>query len=209
MLRYFKDDVRRYFTQEEEAAGISCFRSIRKILRNEGLWAIFMYRLGRSITRSPNIPLLKSLLKFVYVLIAKPLEIILGVNIHTDAEIGKGLYIGHVGGIWIGPVKMGENCNISQEVAIGIGGQGEFRGIPCIGDRVYIGPGAKVYGKISIGNNVAIGANAVVSKSLPENAVAVGNPARIVSYEGSAGMIDLLEETSVVTNHENRSAECR
>ena len=89
----------------------------------------------------------------------------------------------------------GEYCNISQQVVIGLGGKGDFRGIPEIGDRVYIGPGAKIFGKISIGNNVAIGANAVVSKSIPDNAVVVGNPGRIVGYEGSGSLIELQDES--------------
>jgi len=53
-------------------------------------------------------------------------------------------------------------------------------------------PGAKIFGPITIGNDVAIGANAVVTKDLPDNAVAVGIPARIISYEGSKDFCDLL-----------------
>jgi serine O-acetyltransferase len=58
-----------------------------------------------------------------------------------------------------------------------------------IGNRVYIGPGAKLFGGIKVGDNVAIGANAVVTKDLPENAVAVGVPAKIINYNGSADFI--------------------
>ena len=55
--------------------------------------------------------------------------------------------------------------------------------VPTIGDNVYIGPGAKIFGKISIGNNVKIGANAVVLKDAPDNAILVGIPARNIAEE--------------------------
>ena len=61
--------------------------------------------------------------------------------------------------------------------------------IPVIGDRVYLGAGAKIFGGIRIGNDVAIGANAVVTKALPDNAVAVGVPAQMISYEGSRDFV--------------------
>jgi len=59
-----------------------------------------------------------------------------------------------------------------------------------IGDNMYIGPGAAITGKILVGNNVAIGANAVIIEDVPDNAVIVGNPGRIISYDGSTGYIN-------------------
>ncbi len=56
---------------------------------------------------------------------------------------------------------------------MGVSGKGEKRGVPIIGDNVYIAPGAKIFGKIKIGNNVKIGANAVVYKNIPDNAIVV------------------------------------
>ncbi|WP_202807026.1 serine O-acetyltransferase [Planktothrix agardhii] len=76
-------------------------------------------------------------------------------------------------------------------MTIGVGGRGEKSGCPVIGDQVFIGPGAKIFGKIRIGNDVAIGANAVVTKDLPDNAVAMGIPAKIISYEGSQDFVIL------------------
>jgi serine O-acetyltransferase len=100
-----------------------------------------------------------------------------GIEIPRQAQIGSGFYIGHFGGIMISDgVKIGSNCNISQQVTIGISGQGEKRGAPTIGNNVYIAPGAKIFGKIKIGDNVKIGANAVIHKSVPDNAIAVLNP---------------------------------
>jgi serine O-acetyltransferase len=125
----------------------------------------------------------------------KLIEITTGIDIPNQAEVGKGLYIGHFGGIFLNSgVKMGEYCNLSQGVTIGVGGRGENSGCPKLGDRVFIGPGAKIFGPITIGNDVAIGANAVVTKDLPDNAVAVGIPAKIISYKGSKDFIVYREE---------------
>ena len=101
------------------------------------------------------------------------------------AIFGSGLYINHFGSIFIGAVTVGENCNLAHEVTLGVGGRGDKKGLPTLGNRVYVGPGAKIIGKITIGDDVAIGANAVVTKSVPDCAVVVGSPARIISYRGS------------------------
>jgi len=85
---------------------------------------------------------------------------------------------------------IGKNCNISHQVTLGIANRGTHKGVPIIGDNVYIGPGAKIIGDINIGNNVAIGANCVVTKDVPDNAVVVGVPGKVISYEGSMGYVN-------------------
>ena len=73
-------------------------------------------------------------------LLQKLIEILCGISISFEARIGKGLYIGHFGNIFIHKwTVIGENCNISQGVSIGLGGRGEEIGAPIVGDRVYIG----------------------------------------------------------------------
>ena len=93
---------------------------------------------------------------------------------------GAGLNIHHYGCIVVNShAKIGENCNIQQGVNIGKNYSAE--NVPTIGNNVYIGPGAKLFGKINIANGCVIGANAVVTKSCnEENMVLVGVPAKIV-----------------------------
>jgi len=113
-----------------------------------------------------------------------------GIEIHPGTNICKGFYIGHWGNIVINPnTKIGENCNISQGVTIGIAQGGQRAGVPTIGDRVYIGPGAKIFGNIIIGNDVAIGANAVVTHDVPNGTSIGGVPAKIISNTGSSNYI--------------------
>lgn len=90
----------------------------------------------------------------------------------------KGLSIAHLGPIIINKeTKIGENCRIHVGVNIGANEGGS----PLIGNNVYIGPGAKVFGDITIADDVKIGANAVVNKSfLTQNSVVVGVPAHEV-----------------------------
>jgi serine O-acetyltransferase len=75
-------------------------------------------------------------------------------------------------------------------VTLGQSNRGERRGSPVIGDNVFIGAGAKIFGMIKVGNNAAIGANCVVTKDVPENGVVVGVPGRIISMNGSRGYIN-------------------
>lgn len=109
-----------------------------------------------------------------------------GIQIPYDTEIGPGFYIGHFGTIVInGETKIGKNVNISPGVNIGMANRGSKKGVPTIGNDVYIAPGAKIVGRIKIGNNVAIGANAVVTNDIPDNACVAGVPAKILSMNGT------------------------
>lgn len=96
---------------------------------------------------------------------------------------GPGLSVPHYGSIVINAnAKIGYNCMIHS--CVNIGANGGSAKAPQIGNNVFIGPGAKIYGDITIANNVYIGANAVVNKSiLEENAVVAGIPAKIIKYE--------------------------
>lgn len=92
---------------------------------------------------------------------------------------GPGLCIVHYGTIVVSPFsKVGANCRIHPSTSIG-----DKDGAPTLGDNVYIGPGAKLYGNITIGDNVKIGANSVVNKSFPSDVTIVGVPAKILEKQ--------------------------
>ena len=154
-------------------------------LRSPGVQAVIVFRFGQWLDSQPLA--LRLLLQPVYFVLNGLVQIMWGIELPRSATIGPGFYIGHFGGITIAPdVVIGSNCNISQDLTIGLSGQGEKAGVPTIGDDVYIAPGARLFGKISIGNNVKIGANAVVYKDVPDNAIVVLDPGfKIVSYKGN------------------------
>lgn len=166
-------------------AGSASWRTLFvRYLRGESLRYVFWFR---TCTYTRQHPVLKWL---VYIPFArwmlKRYRYKLGISIRVDSPIGPGLYVGHFSGIFISDLSpIGRNCNISQGVTIGHANRGPRKGVPTIGDNVYIGPGAKVFGRVRIGNNVAIGANAVVTRDVPDNAVVGGSPARIINHDGA------------------------
>ena len=114
-----------------------------------------------------------------------------GICIPFNTKIDSGFYIGHFGCIVVNPsVIIGKNVNISQGVTIGAANRGPKAGVAIIGNEVYIGPGVKIVGAVYIGNNVAIGANAVVTRDVPDNAVVAGIPAKILSMNGAEGYVN-------------------
>jgi serine O-acetyltransferase len=118
------------------------------------------------------------------------LKVKYGIDISYRTKIGKGLYIGHFGGIVIhGDAEIGAFCNFSQGMTIGILARGKNTGIPKIGDRVFIGPGATILGGISIGDDVLIGTNAIVTFDVPDHSVVAAPLATIISDKGSDGYI--------------------
>jgi serine O-acetyltransferase len=156
------------------------------VFLTQGFWAAFQYRVASGISKKISVPLFRVPLMGLLILWQKCIEILTGISIPASARIGESFYIGHFGGIIIHPdAVIGSNCNISQGVTIGISGTNDNRGVPVISDNVYFGANAVVVGKITIGNNVLIGANSLVKSSLPDHAVALGVPAEIISYGGS------------------------
>lgn len=154
-------------------------------LLQPGTQAIMVLRFGQW---SRNKPLLMRLFfDPIYYLLFIMIKIFWGIEIPRNASIGPGLYIGHFGGITISSgATIGKYCNLSQGITIGVSGEGEKRGVPVIGDDVYIAPGARIFGKIKVGNNVKIGANAVIHKDIPDNAIVVLDPGyTIISYKGN------------------------
>jgi serine O-acetyltransferase len=112
-------------------------------------------------------------------MILRHYEFKFGIQIPYNTKIGFGFYIGHYGGIIVNSqAEIGNYVAISPGVTIGYA----RTGVPKIGSNVYIGSGAKIIGGITVGNNVSIGANCVVTKDVPDNGVIVGVPGKVISY---------------------------
>ena len=108
-----------------------------------------------------------------------------GIEIHPGATIGKGLFIDHGMGVVIGETtEIGDNCTLYQNVTLGGTGKEHGKRHPTLGDNVLVGAGAKVLGPFRVGDNARVAAGAVVLEEVPDNATAVGVPARIVRVNG-------------------------
>lgn len=119
-------------------------------------------------------------LKFIARLISQLGRFFTGIEIHPGAKIGKRLFIDHGMGIVIGETTtIGDNCTIYHGVTLGGTGKDKYKRHPDLGDNVIVGCGAKVLGPIKIGNNVKIGANAVVLKEVQDNSTVVGVPGKM------------------------------
>lgn len=109
-----------------------------------------------------------------------------GLEINCDTKIGKGLYLGHAYNITINQKAMiGENVNIHKGVTIGQENRGKRKGVPTIGNEVWIGINATIVGNVNIGNDVLIAPNSYVNCDVPSHSVVFGNPC-IIKYRENA-----------------------
>jgi serine O-acetyltransferase len=146
----------------------------------QGFWALVIYRFGRW-RYTISITIVRKILSLFYKIFFKIIQILTGIELPCEAEIGRNFRIDHFGDIIIsGYARFGDNCIVRNGVTIGLQRINEIVA-PIIGNNVNIGAGAKILGGISIGNNVDIGANAVVITDIPSNSIAVGVPAKIIA----------------------------
>lgn len=144
----------------------------------QGLWVMWVYRFGRwryGIRQR----WLRMPFSLLYRILKVLSQILTGIDLPCEAQVGRRLIIEHFGGIIIsGDTVIGDDVVLRNGVTIGLKNTG-IAGAPVIGNRVDIGAGAKILGAINIGDDVVIGANAVVLQDVPANSLAVGVPALI------------------------------
>jgi serine O-acetyltransferase len=178
--------VRSDLHRHEGAAGLSGF--LGNAILNPGFQYAFWMRTAAFLSS-------RRILRFGFGhfarLVLRHYSLKYGISIPWRTRIGPGFYIGHFGQIVVHYLSViGRNCNISQGVTVGQANRGPRKGHATIGDNVYIGPGAKIVGSVNVGNDVAIGANCVVTRDGPDNAVVVGVPGQVISNDGSTGYVN-------------------
>lgn len=150
----------------------------RPFLKEQSIWAVWVYRFGRRIERRPE-GIVKRMLNASYWMMFRAVETAVGISLPKSAIIGPGLRIWHFGGIFIhSDAVIGANCTLRQGVTIG--NRHEGGPAPVICDDVEFGAYAQVLGGVRIGHGCKIGALSVVLCDVPDGATAVGAPARIV-----------------------------
>lgn len=109
-----------------------------------------------------------------------------GLEIPYKVKIGKGLYLGHAFNITINPnVVIGCNCNIHKGVVIGQINSGDKKGVPTLGNEVWVGINSAIVGKINIGDDVLIAPNSFVNCNIPSHSIVFGNPCIIKQRENA------------------------
>ena len=187
-------DYRRYRATEETA--------LTTIFLTQGFWACCVYRFSRGLVHGMRPGIRRKLLKAFTAFLQKVMEIVTGICIPRECNIGEGFYIGHFGSIILPRYgRLGHNCNIGQNVTIGIVVKGAKRWTPVIGNRVFIGAHSVIVGNITIGDDAMICAGSVVTRSVPARGVVMGNPAKIVSLEGS---FDYISYDGMHTDQDRR-----
>lgn len=155
-------------------------RCYREGVLAQGFWALQFHRFGSTKHQFRSFKPMYYLIAIIHKILIKFSEVFFGISIGSNARIGKGLIIEHFGNIIIhSNVVIGDHVIIRQGVTLGnrlIEAPDEA---PVIGNHCNIGAGAKILGNVVVGDGASIGANAVVIKDVPANAIAVGIPAVI------------------------------
>jgi serine O-acetyltransferase len=190
MTGAFVADIRRC------AYGNQAHRTLRQLFaENYGLQALLAYRLGRWLLRSRHQYYRWPLLPFAWLLygvLSRYVRLAFDIHLELSADIGPGFYIGHFGALQVRSCRIGANCSVGQlsKIAPAAGGRG-----PVIGERVWIGAHVQIVGAHQIGSDTTVSAGAVVLRDIPDGALCLGNPARIVmrNYDNRS-ILGLKEE---------------
>jgi len=177
------------------------WRTYDRQLSRQGLWAMVVYRFGRW-RYTIRMPWLRKPFSFLYKLVKPVSEVMTGIELPCEATLGKRFRIDHFGGIVVsGDAIFGDDCVIRNGVTVGLRQTGQ-RGSPVLGNRVDVGAGAKLLGPIRVGDDVTIGANAVVISDVPSNSIAVGVPARILPRVTA---IPMMNEDALIERQDVRA----
>jgi serine O-acetyltransferase len=145
--------------------------TLRVALTQDSYWIVVLWRM-RCGARRWHIPLVNHLLRRVQ-------SVVFGIELGNGITLGRGVYFVHPIGIVVGgSARVGDRVRLMGSNTVGTA---KDNGYPVIGDEVVLGAGARVLGPVRVGNRAVIGANAVVLTDIPQDSVAVGVPARMMS----------------------------
>jgi len=172
MFKAVRQDLQAVFDRDPAATS-----TLEVILTYAGFHALLAYRLSHWL-KTKGVP-------FFPRAISQFARWLTGIEIHPAATIGRGFFIDHGMGVVIGETaEIGDYVTLFQGVTLGGTGKERGKRHPTLGNHVVVGAGAKILGGIKIGDNVNIGANSVILKSVPPNSTVIGVPGRIIKAKG-------------------------
>jgi serine O-acetyltransferase len=175
MRSAFIADVRR-FAEKDKVNGGFCWL----LASSYGLEALLAYRLGRWLLRAAHKYYTWPLLPIgwaLYYLLSRCVRLAFDIRLELSADIGPGFYIGHFGAICVRRCRIGANCSIGRLTDIAAADNGPE---PMIGDRVWLGAHVHLVGSYRVGSGATVGAGTEVRQDVPDAALYLGNPARVV-----------------------------
>jgi len=185
MFKTIKQDLNVVFERDPAATS-----TLEVILTYAGFHALLAYRLSHWL-KSRGVP-------FIPRAISQFARWLTGIEIHPAAKIGTGFFIDHGMGVVIGETaEIGDYVTLFQGVTLGGTGKERGKRHPTLGNHVVVGAGSKILGGIRIGDNVKIGANSVVLKSVPANSTVIGVPARVIKMEGERLPEATMDHTNI------------
>ncbi|SLM50279.1 Serine acetyltransferase [Nitrospira japonica] len=185
MFKAIRQDLQAVFDRDPAATG-----RMEVVVTYAGFHALVAYRVAHWL-KVRNVP-------FIPRLISQIARWATGIEIHPSAKIGTGFFIDHGMGVVIGETaEIGDHVTLFQGVTLGGTGKERGKRHPTLGNHVLVGAGAKILGGITIGDNVKIGANSVVLKSVSPNSTVVGVPARVIKSQGDRLPDATMDQTNL------------
>lgn len=168
MFKQLKEDIQAVFARDPAARN-----TLEVLLTYPGIHALIMHRVAHQLWQKEFKGTARGLSTFN--------RFLTGIEIHPGAKIGKRFFIDHGMGVVIGETaEIGDDVTLYHGVTLGGTTWNKGKRHPTLEDGVVVGAGAKILGPFTVGKNAKIGSNAVVTKAVPDNATAVGNPARYI-----------------------------
>ena len=174
MFKQLKEDIQAVFDRDPAARN-----TFEVITTYPGIHALIMHRVAHELWKKEHKSSARALSAFS--------RFATGIEIHPGAKIGKRFFIDHGMGVVIGETaEIGDDVTLYHGVTLGGTTWNKGKRHPTLEDGVIIGAGAKILGPFTVGKNAKVGSNAVVTKAVPSEATAVGNPARFILKEEHA-----------------------
>ena len=171
ILKQLKEDIQAVFARDPAARN-----TLEVLTTYPGIHALIMHRMAHELWKKEckgSARLLSSFSRFAT-----------GIEIHPGAKIGRRFFIDHGMGVVIGETaEIGDDVTLYHGVTLGGTTWNKGKRHPTLEDGVVVGAGAKILGPFTVGKNAKVGSNAVVTKAVPADTTAVGNPARFISKD--------------------------